>query len=83
MLFVFFREAQIVLTLKISEAEKKLQDRLQCLQYLATHTVEAGLTRTASERSRTLPAIRSKGGIRAEARMPPPDYREITSGFVS
>lgn len=30
-----------MLTLKISEAEKKLQDRLQCLQYLATHTVEA------------------------------------------
>ena len=49
------------ITLKISEATKKLQDRLQCLQYLATHTVEVGLTSTASERSRTLLAIHEHG----------------------
>jgi len=44
-----------------TEATKKLQDRLQCLQYLATHTVEVGLTSTASERSRTLLAIHEHG----------------------
>ena len=47
--------------LKITEATEKLQDRLQCLQYLATHTVEVGLTSTASERSRTLLAIHEHG----------------------
>jgi len=41
-----------------TEATKKLQDRLQ---YLATHTVEVGLTSTASERSRTLLAIHEHG----------------------
>ena len=50
-----------MISLKISEANKKLQDRLQCLQYLATHTVEVGLTNTASERSRTLLAIHEHG----------------------
>ena len=50
-----------MITLKITEATKKLQDRLQCLQYLATHTVEVGLTSTASERSRTLLAIHEHG----------------------
>jgi len=50
-----------MISLKISEANKKLQDRLQCLQYLATHTVEVGLTSTASERSRTLLAIHEHG----------------------
>ena len=43
------------------ENAAKLQDRLQCLQYLATHTVEVGLTSTASERSRTLLAIYEHG----------------------
>ena len=47
--------------LKISEATGKLQDRLQCLRYLATHTVEVGLTSTASERSRALLAIHEHG----------------------
>ena len=47
--------------LKITESTKKLQDRLQCLQYLATHTVEVGLTSTASERSQTLLAIHEHG----------------------
>ena len=41
----------------ISEDTEKLEDRLQCLKYLATHTVEVGLTSTASGRSRTLLAI--------------------------
>ena len=50
-----------MISLKISEATEKLQDRLQCLQYLATHTVEVGLTSTASERSRTLLAIHEHG----------------------
>jgi len=50
-----------MITLKISEETEKIQDRLQCLQYLATHTVEVGLTRTASERSRTLLAIHEHG----------------------
>ena len=50
-----------MITLKITEATKKLQDRLQCLQYLATHTVEVGLTSTASERSRTLLAVHEHG----------------------
>jgi hypothetical protein len=44
-----------------TEATKKLQDRLQCLQYLATHTVEVGLTSSASARSRTLLAIHEHG----------------------
>ena len=50
-----------MITLKITEETEKFQDRLQCLQYLATHTVEVGLTRTASERSRTLLAIHEHG----------------------
>jgi hypothetical protein len=50
-----------MITLKTNEATKKFQDRLQCLQYLATHTVEVGLTSTASERSRTLLAIHEHG----------------------
>ena len=50
-----------MITLKITEATKKFQDRLQCLQYLATHTVEVGLTSTASERSRILLAIHEHG----------------------
>ena len=49
------------ISLKISEATEKLQDRLQCLRYLATHTVEVGLTSTASERSRALLAIHEHG----------------------
>jgi len=52
------------ITLKISEATKKLQDRLQCLQclqYLATQTVEVGLTSSASARSRALLAIHEHG----------------------
>jgi len=50
-----------VITLKISEETEKIQDRMQCLQYLATHTVEVGLTKTASERSRTLLTIHEHG----------------------
>ena len=50
-----------MITLKITEETEKLQNHLQCLQYLATHTVEIGLTRTASERSRTLLAIHEHG----------------------
>ena len=50
-----------MISLKITETTQKLQDRLQCLQYLATHTVEVGLTSTASERSRTLLAIHEHG----------------------
>ena len=50
-----------MINLTFTEATKKLQDRLQCLQYLATHTVEVGLTSTASERSRTLLAIHEHG----------------------
>ena len=50
-----------MLTLKISESDKMLQDRLQCLKYLATHTVEVGLTSSASGRSRTLLAIHEHG----------------------
>ena len=47
--------------LSFSEDNKKLRDRLQCLKYLATHTVEVGLTSTASGRSRTLLAIHEHG----------------------
>ncbi|MBQ7535164.1 MAG: hypothetical protein IJT43_06035 [Stomatobaculum sp.] len=47
--------------LSISEDSEKLEDRLQCLRYLATHTVEVGLTSTASGRSRTLLAIHEHG----------------------
>ena len=50
-----------MINLTFSEATEKLQDRLQCLQYLAPHTVEVGLTSTASERSRTLLAIHEHG----------------------
>ena len=51
----------MVLSLKTTEATEKLRDRLQCLRYLATHTVEVGLTSTASERSRALLAIHEHG----------------------
>ena len=50
-----------MLTFSLSEDTKKLEDRLQCLKYLATHTVEVGLTSTASGRSRTLLAIHEHG----------------------
>ena len=43
------------------EDADKLQERLQCLRYLATHTVEVGLTSEASGRSRTLLAIHEHG----------------------
>ena len=50
-----------MIQLKFAEQTDKMKDRLQCLQYLATHTVEVGLTSTASERSRTLLAIHEHG----------------------
>ncbi len=50
-----------MISLQISENTEKLQDRLQCLRYLATHTVEVGLTSSASGRSRTLLAIHEHG----------------------
>ena len=50
-----------MIKLTSKEATAKMKDRLQCLQYLATHTVEVGLTSTASERSRTLLAIHEHG----------------------
>ena len=50
-----------MIKLTSKEATDKMKDRLQCLQYLATHTVEVGLTSTTSERSRTLLAIHEHG----------------------
>jgi hypothetical protein len=50
-----------LINLTFTEATEKLLDRLQCLQYLATHTVEVGLTRTASERSWILLEIHEHG----------------------
>ena len=50
-----------MLTLKISESDKRLRDRLQCLKYLATHTVEVGLTSSASGRSQMMLAIHEHG----------------------
>jgi len=50
-----------VIGLTFNEDTEKLEDRLQCLRYLATHTVEVGLTSTASGRSRTLLAIHEHG----------------------
>ena len=50
-----------MISLQISENTEKLKDRLQCLRYLATHTVEVGLTSSASGRSRTLLAIHEYG----------------------
>jgi hypothetical protein len=50
-----------MINLAYSENTEKLQDRLQCLRYLATHTVEVGLTSSASGRSRTLLAIHEHG----------------------
>ena len=47
--------------LTFSEDTKKFEDRLRCLKYLATHTVEVGLTSSASGRSRTLLAIHEHG----------------------
>ena len=55
------KETLPVFTLKISESDKMLQDRLQCLKYLATHTVEVGLTSSASGRSQALLAIHEHG----------------------
>ena len=49
------------ISLAFHEDSDKLQDRLQCLRYLATHTVEVGLTSSASGRSRTLLAIHEHG----------------------
>ena len=50
-----------MIKLSLNEDAKKLEDRLQCLRYLATHTVEVGLTRTASGRSKALLAIHEHG----------------------
>ena len=50
-----------MIKLTSKEDTDQMKDRLQCLQYLATHTVEVGLTRTASERSRALLAIHEHG----------------------
>ena len=50
-----------MIKLTSKEATDKMKDRLQCLQYLATHTVEVGLTSSASARSRTLLAIHEHG----------------------
>ena len=50
-----------MINLSFSEDTEKLEDRLQCLRYLATHTVEVGLTSSASGRSRTLLAIHEHG----------------------
>lgn len=48
-------------SLQFKEDTSKLQDRLQCLKYLATHTVDVGLTSSASGRSRMLLAIHEHG----------------------
>ena len=50
-----------MIKLTSKEDTDQMKDRLQCLQYLATHTVEVGLTSTASERSRALLAIHEHG----------------------
>ena len=50
-----------MINLFITENTEKLQDRLQCLKYLATHTVEVGLTSSASGRSPALLAIHEHG----------------------
>ena len=46
---------------KFREDPDRLEDRFQCLEYLAAHTVEVGLGSTASKRSRTLLAIHEHG----------------------
>ena len=50
-----------MLKFSITEDDEKLKDRLQCLKYLETHTVDVGLTSSASARSRTLLAIHEHG----------------------
>ena len=50
-----------MIQLKFTDQTDKMKDRLQCLHYLATHTVEVGLTSSASARSRTLLAIHEHG----------------------
>ena len=50
-----------MLKFSITEDSEKLKDRLQCLRYLATNTVEVGLTSSASGRSRALLAIHEHG----------------------
>ena len=76
-----------MITLKISEAAEKFQDRMQCLQYLATHTVEVGLTSSASARSRTLLAIHEHGApamhIPARPVMKPALAQESTRAEMS
>ena len=76
-----------MITLNITEATEKLQDRLQCLQYLATHTVEVGLTSSASARSRTLLAIHEHGApamhIPARPVMKPALAQESTRAEMS
>ena len=47
--------------IKTTEENEKMNRRLECLRYLATHTVEVGLTSTASERSKALLAIHEHG----------------------
>ena len=51
----------MALSVNLSEDTEKLHKRLQCIRYLATHTVEVGLTSTASGRSRMLLAIHEHG----------------------
>ena len=71
-----------MITLSITEDTKKLQDRLQCLRYLATHTVEVGLTSTASERSRTLLAIHEHGAPAMHIPARPVVKPALTQGSV-
>ena len=76
-----------MITLNITEATEKLRNRLQCLQYLATHTVEVGLTSSASARSRTLLAIHEHGApamhIPARPVMKPALAQESTRAAMS
>ena len=76
-----------MITLNITEATEKLRNRLQCLQYLATHTVEVGLTSSASARSRTLLAIHEHGApamhIPARPVMKPALAQESTRAEMS
>lgn len=50
-----------MISFTISENTQKIDDRLKCLRWLATHQVDAGLTDSASPRSRFLLGIHEHG----------------------
>ena len=58
-----------MIRLTVTENTEQMKKRQQCIRYLATHTVDVGLTSQASGRSRMLLAIHTHGA--PAMRIPP------------